>query len=545
VRERLREREVIRRRLARLADTCGAIRISLDETVRVINGRRGDPRCFDLLDRLLDQQVYRLAHWRVAAEGINYRRFFDVNELAAIRMENPAVFQEAHRLILRLVEAGQVTGLRIDHPDGLFDPPRYFLALQRERFAQVVRARLAREAAMADADREAVVAHAATTFEATCWAEPARPGCRPLYLVAEKILGKGERLPAHWVIHRTTGYELLNLVGGLFVDGRNEKAMSAARTAFTGPRTPFADLVYASKQFIMQVSMSSELDVLGHALSRLAERNRASRDFTLNSLTHALREVIACFPVYRTYIDGRGPEVALQDRACVEVAVAFARRRNPATNVSVFDFVRDTLLLRYPDTADEASRQDQRAFVQNFQQVTAPVTAKGVEDTAFYRHHRLVSLNEVGGELDRFGVPVEDFHRQCLARQERWPAGLSATSTHDTKRSEDMRARIHVLSEIPGEWRAAVGRWHRWNRKHAAGVDGRPAPDRNDEYLLYKTLVGAWPLAPIGGGGGRCLHGADPGLFAEGGQGGQSQYELDQPQRGLRWGAPRLRGPRP
>jgi (1->4)-alpha-D-glucan 1-alpha-D-glucosylmutase len=498
VRERQREKEVVRRRLALLAEACGAIRISIDETVRVFNGKRGDPRSFDLLDRLLDHQVYRLAHWRVAAEEINYRRFFDVNELAAIRMENPAVFHEAHRLILRLVEEGKVTGLRIDHPDGLFDPPRYFLALQRERFAQVVRARLARGPAMAEADREAAVAQAAATFEAACWAEPARPGCRPLYLAAEKILGKGERLPGHWAIHGTTGYEFLTLAGGLFVDAGNERAMTAVYTTFTGQRTPFGDLAYESKQLIMRVAMSSELNVLGHAFSRLAERHRSSRDFTLNSLTHALREVIACFPVYRTYIDGRSPEIALQDRACVEVAVAFAKRRNPATSASVFDFVRDMLLLRSPDNADETYRQDQRAFVQKFQQVTAPVTAKGVEDTAFYRYHRLVSLNEVGGEPDRFGTPVEDFHKQCLARQERWPAGLSATSTHDTKRSEDVRARIHVLSEMPRDWRAAAGRWHRWNRRHAAVVDGRPSPDRNDEYLLYQTLIGAWPLAPMG-----------------------------------------------
>jgi len=498
VRERMREKEVIRRRLARLAETCEAVRTSIEETVRIFNGKRGDPRSFDLLDRLLDDQAYRLADWRVAAEEINYRRFFDINELAAIRMENPAVFRETHRLILRLVEEGNVTGLRLDHPDGLFDPPRYFQALQRERFAQVVRARLLRGPAMTEPDREAVVAQAVAQFEAACREGPGQPGCRSLYLLAEKILARGERLPTQWTIHGTTGYEFLNLLGGLFVDGGNEKAMTAAYTAFTGQRTPFADLVYESKQLILQVSMSSELNVLGHALDRLSERNRYSRDFTLNSLTLALREVIACFPVYRTYIDGRSQEVALQDRACVEVAVAFAKRRNPATNVSVFDFVRDVLLLRYPENADEAYREDQRTFVQKFQQVTAPVTAKGVEDTAFYRYNRLVSLNEVGGEPDRFGISVEEFHKQCLARQEKWPTGLSATSTHDTKRSEDVRARIHVLSEIPREWRAAVGRWHRWNRRHAAEVDGHPAPDRNDEYLLYQTLVGACPLAPLG-----------------------------------------------
>ncbi|MBI2562304.1 MAG: malto-oligosyltrehalose synthase [candidate division NC10 bacterium] len=498
VRERMREKEVIRRRLARLVEACGPVRASIEETVRIFDGKRGDPRSFDPLDRLLDDQAYRLADWRVAAEEINYRRFFDINELAAIRMENPAVVRETHRLILQLVAEGKVTGLRLDHPDGLFDPPRYFLALQRERLAHVACARFDQQGGVAEPDRDAAVAVALQRFDATCQPDPAKAGCPPLYLLAEKILARGERLPIHWAIHGTTGYEFLTLVGGLFVDTSHEKAMTAACTAFAGQRTPYADLVHESKQLILQVSMSSELNVLGHALSRLAERDRHSRDFTLNSLTHALREVIACFPVYRTYIDGRSPEVTLQDRACVEVAVAFAKRRNPATNVSVFDFVRDVLLLRYPENADEAYREAQLAFVQKFQQVTAPVTAKGVEDTACYRYNRLVSLNEVGGEPDRFGISVEEFHRQCLSRQEKWPDGLSATSTHDTKRSEDVRSRIHVLSEIPREWRAAVGRWHRWNRRHASEVDGRPAPDRNDEYLLYQTLVGAWPLGPMG-----------------------------------------------
>jgi (1->4)-alpha-D-glucan 1-alpha-D-glucosylmutase len=499
VRERLREKEVIRRRLARLTEESGAVRASLEETVRIFNGKRGDPRSFDLLDRLLSDQAYRLSYWRVAAEEINYRRFFDINDLAAIRMENPAVFRQAHRLILTLVEEGKVTGLRLDHPDGLFDPPRYFQALQRERYAQAVRARVLPGAVRVWPDRDAAVEGAVEAFDRECAANPLRPGCRPLYLLAEKILAKGERLPTSWAIHGTTGYEFLNLVGGLFVDGANEKAVTAAYTAFTGQRAAYADAVYESKQLIMRASMSSELNVLGHALDRLSERNRYARDFTLNSLTHALREVIACFPVYRTYIDGRSPEISLQDRACVEVAVAFAKRRNPATDISVFDFVRDVLLLRYPENAEEAYREDQRAFVLKFQQVTAPVTAKGVEDTACYRYLRLVSLNEVGGEPDRFGIPLEEFHAQCQSRQERWPASLSATSTHDTKRGEDVRARISALSEMPREWRAAVGRWHRWNRRHAAEVDGRPAPDRNDEYLLYQTLIGAWPLAPLEG----------------------------------------------
>jgi (1->4)-alpha-D-glucan 1-alpha-D-glucosylmutase len=498
VQERMREKEVIRRRLAQLVEASEPIHTSIEETVRVFNGKRGDPRSLDLLDHLLDDQAYRLAHWRVAADEINYRRFFDVNELAAIRMENPAVFRETHRRILQLVEDGQVTGLRIDHPDGLFDPLRYFLALQRERWLQLVRTHLDRGPATSEPERDAVLARAAEQFDGACGAEPARPPCRLLYVVAEKILAKGERLPTQWAIHGTTGYEFLNVISGLFVNRRSEKALTAVYTAFTKRRTPFADLVYEAKRLIMEVSLSSELHVLGHALNRLSERHRYSRDFTLNSLVHALKEVIACFPVYRTYIDGDRPDVSLQDRACVEVAVAFAKRRNPATSASVFDFVRDVLLLRTPDGGDEAYRRDQRAFVQHFQQLTAPVTAKGVEDTAFYRYNRLVSLNEVGGEPERFGLSLEEFHAQCLARQERWPAGLSTTATHDTKRGEDVRARIHVLSEMPRAWRAAVSRWHRWNRRHATEVDGRRVPDRNDEYLLYQTLVGAWPLVTPG-----------------------------------------------
>ena len=499
IRERLREKEVIRRRLARLTGECEAVRISIQETIRIFNGKREDPRSFDLLDRLLGDQAYRLAYWRVAAEEINYRRFFDINELAAIRMENPAVFRETHRLILRLVAEGKVTGIRLDHPDGLFDPPRYFHALQRERALQASpsRAGVGREGrgtrpgerggsgrgTRSNADVSRIPPNSAAA-PCTCWRRrswPKESGC-PL---TGPSTGR-----------RDTSF--CTLVNGLFVDGRNERAITAVYGAFTGQRTSFADLVYESKRLIMRVAMSSELNVLGHALDRLSERNRHSRDFTLNSLTDALREVIACFPVYRTYIDGRSPEVSLQDRACVEVAVAFAKRRNPTTNVSVFDFVRDTLLLRYPEDADATYRQAQLAFVQKFQQLTSPVTAKGVEDTAFYRYHRLVSLNEVGGEPDRFGVSVEEFHQQCLARREKWPANLSATSTHDTKRSEDVRARIHVLSEIPRAWREAVSRWHRWNRRHLSEVDGRPAPDRNDEYLLYQTLVGAWPLLPPG-----------------------------------------------
>ncbi len=338
---------------------------------------------------------------------------------------------------------------------------------------------------------------AALAFETRCSEDSARAECRPLYVVAEKILGRGERLPTQWAIHGTTGYEFLNLVGGLFVDRANARAMTQAHAAFTGDRTSYADLVYESKKLIMEVSMSSELAVLGHALRRLAEKSRYSRDFPRKSLTDALREVIACFPLYRTYIEETTQEVDLQDRACIEVAVAFAKRRNPATSVSIFDFVKDVLLLRAPDTADDAYRREQRAFVLKFQQMTSPITAKGVEDTAFYRDTRLTSLNEVGGDPEQFGVSVEEFHRQCALRQQSWPGALSATTTHDTKRGEDVRARIHVLSEVPRPFRDAARRWHRYNRRHATVVEGQTVPGRSDEYLLYQTLLGAWPLGNL------------------------------------------------
>ncbi|HZS32795.1 MAG TPA: malto-oligosyltrehalose synthase [Methylomirabilota bacterium] len=497
VQERLREKEVIRRRLAELVDGCPPVQAAIAHTLETYNGKAGDARSFDLLDALLAEQSYRLCHWRVAADEINYRRFFDINDLAAIRIEHPAVFRATHQLVLGLVADGSVTGLRIDHPDGLYDPRGYFAALQRERVAQLAAVDgPGAGAGPGDGDPAARVER----FVTRCDPDPAGPGCRPLYVVAEKILGQGERLPPVWAVHGTTGYEFMNLVGGLFVDRTSERAMTALYGAFTGRRAPFSDLVYEAKQLILEVSMSSELSMLGHALDRLSQRSRYSRDFTLHSLTRVLREVIACFPVYRSYIDGRSVEIALQDRACVEVAVAFAKRRNPAISPSGFDFVRDTLLLRAPEQADDAHRAAQLAFVQRFQQLTAPVTAKGVEDTAFYRYHRLVSLNEVGGDPDRFGIGVEEFHRQCAARQAHWPGGLSATATHDAKRGEDVRARIHVLSELPRAWRAAVTRWHRWNRAHATRVDGVPAPDPNDEYLFYQTLVGAWPLEPAAGG---------------------------------------------
>jgi (1->4)-alpha-D-glucan 1-alpha-D-glucosylmutase len=490
--ERMREKEVIKRRIAHLCQNSAAVKAAVDEAIRSFNGRSGDPRSFDLMDGLISAQAYRPAFWRVAADEINYRRFFDINHLAAIRMELSRVFADAHRMIFDLLGEGKITGLRIDHPDGLWNPTHYFHQLQKHYL--LLRLRSGRdpgEPAPADLSSapweeeiETRLGELASRKEAAGW---------PLYVVAEKILGEGESLPGDWAVYGTTGYDFLNEVNGLFVDGANLRAMDRIYTQFAGAQIHFANLVNTWKKMIMLVSLASEVAALSHQLERISEKNRGYRDFTLNSLNFVLREIIAGLPVYRTYLTG--PEnIPERDMACIESAVEEAKRRNPRTAESIFDFVRDTLLLRNLQNFSPEDRQGLIQFVMKFQQITGPVMAKGLEDTAFYIYNRLVSLNEVGGHPEKFGVSPEDFHRRNQERHQDWPHTLLATSTHDTKRSEDVRARIDVLSEIPGEWRAAVSRWSRWNAPKKTLADGQPAPDRNDEYLLYQTLVGAWPV---------------------------------------------------
>jgi (1->4)-alpha-D-glucan 1-alpha-D-glucosylmutase len=455
--ERSREKEVIKRRLAQLTSTSPLVLAHIEHAVATLNGVAGSPRSFDRLDELLSAQPYRLAYWRVAAEEINYRRFFDINELAALRMEDPDVFQHAHAFAFELLRDGCIDGLRIDHVDGLYDPGDYLERLQ-------ARARDVRPDLFADGSR--------------------------LYLVVEKILGLDESLPP-WPVAGTTGYEFTAMVNGLFVDPSNERPMNEAFERFTRLRAPFREFAYRGKQLILRMSMSSELNVLGHALNRFSEQNRSYRDFTLNLLTYAMREIIASFPVYRTYVNGREEGVSTHDRRYIEYAVREAKRRNPRHPTVVFDFIRD-LLLKQADIPEDA-RDKHLRFVGKFQQVTSPVTAKGIEDTALYAYNRLVSLNDVGCEPDTFGVEPDALHAWLRHRAARWPHGLSASSTHDTKRSEDVRARINVLSEIPDEWRAAAGRWARINRRARVMLDGESYPSRNEEYLLYQTLLGTWP----------------------------------------------------
>jgi (1->4)-alpha-D-glucan 1-alpha-D-glucosylmutase len=494
--ERHREKEVIKRRLATLVDASCPVRAHIERNLAIFNGQTGDPHGLDLLDALLNDQAYRLSFWRVASDEINYRRFFDVNELVALNMEKEEVFRDTHGLILQLLREGKVTGLRIDHPDGLYDPGQYLRRLQEHFILDQARALVASEP---EYKGERAGEWEGPLLQALGRASGGESGDllrRPLYIVVEKILERDEPIPIDWPIHGTTGYAFLNELNGLFVDHRNAGAFSRLYHRWTRTETSFRDLVYQKKFLILQVSLSGELHMLAHQLDQLSEKNRWSRDFTLNSLRHALREIIACFPVYRSYISER--DIHEHDHLYIEAAVLRAKQKNPAISASIFEFVRDLLLLRYPTPASAGDRAEHHRFVGKFQQVTGPVTAKGVEDTAFYVYNRLVALNEVGGAPDRFGVSLADFHRYNRERRRHWPYALSTSSTHDTKRSEDVRARLNVLSEMPQEWQKCLARWHRLNKRHRIEQDGLTIPDRNDEYLLYQTLIGAWPLPGAG-----------------------------------------------
>ncbi len=489
--ERNREKEIAKRRIAALLAASPEIAEAVAETLHELNGTVDDPATFDQLDALLNEQPYRLAYWRVAGEEITYRRFFDINDMAAIRVELPNVFSESHEVVLRLLAEGKATGVRVDHPDGLWDPKAYLEQLQRS----YILARARAELAAVEPERE--VTDEELIQALTPWLAALKQGGRstpwPLHVLVEKILSEGEALPEDWATHGTTGYDFLNLVNGLFVDGANRRAIDRVYSQFTGTATSFRDLTNSTKKMIMLVSLSSEINMLSNMLDRITESNRWYRDFTLNSLTFAIREIIACLPVYRTYLAGPEFGPSRRDEANVEAAVSEAKRRNPRTAHSIFDFIRDTLLLRNIADFPEADRSSLVGFAMKFQQVTGPIMAKGVEDTAFYVYNRLTSLNEVGGNPAQFGTSLREFHRHNGERVRHWPHAMLATSTHDTKRSEDVRARINVLSEIPDDWRAALRRWSRLNARRKDRVDGAAAPDANDEYLLYQTLLGAWP----------------------------------------------------
>ncbi len=450
-------KQLAKRRLSEIA-TRPNIRQAIDEAVKSFAGTKGEPASYDALHDLLEGQYYRLSYWRVAAEEINYRRFFDINTLAAIRIEIPEVFEAAHQLVFELLAKGAVTGLRIDHIDGLWNPREYVQRLQ---------------------DRVRKMSETGTD--------------KPLYLVVEKILEVArEELPPDWPVYGTTGYEFANQAVQVLVNTRNQKAFDRLYSRFIDEDLIYTDLVYAKKKLTMDILLRSEVSALGRRLNELSELHRDFRDLTQNTLTSAVEEVIACFPVYRTYTSEDGVVSALDEKVILRAIVA-ARRRNPSIEKAVFDFLRGVLLLKLPERLTEEQRKAHVDFVMRFQQCSGPVMAKGLEDTTFYIYNRLVALNEVGGNPGMFGISVEEFHRMNQERAAHWPHCMLATSTHDTKRSEDARMRLVALSEIPEDWNAAIRAWSRMNRKQRTKIDDLVAPSPNEEYLLYQALVGIWP----------------------------------------------------
>jgi (1->4)-alpha-D-glucan 1-alpha-D-glucosylmutase len=441
----------MKRQLAEIAGADRAAAQWLDDLARGFDGNPGDLGSWMRLHELLEAQSYRPAYWRVAADEINYRRFFNINDLAGIRVEEREVFEATHRFVLSLLKDGKVHGLRIDHIDGLFDPKAYCERLR---------------------------------------AKAARPD-GSLYLVVEKILAPHERLPADWPVAGTSGYDTLNLVNGVFVDPAGRARLDRFYGRFTGRRESFDEVLHQSKKRIMQFNLASEMNVLAHELHRLSSKHLPTRDYTVRGLRDALEEALAELPVYRTYVTQDG--AAVSDRRYVDWAIARAKRNSQAADTSVFDFLHSVMTgdaARMPGfEADEVLR-----VAMKVQQVSGPVMAKGMEDTAFYRRFPLLSLNEVGGDPRRFAVSPAAFHQANRERLARLPLDMLASSTHDTKRGEDARARINVLSEIPGDWAREVLRWTRLNRSRRSEVEEIAAPEPNHEYLFYSTLVGAWPF---------------------------------------------------
>ncbi len=467
--QRRRDAAEFKRRLAELVRSDPPLAKAIDGALAALNEGGAADAGRDRLHALLEAQAYRLAFWRVASDEINYRRFFDINELAGLRMQNDAVFDATHELILGLAADGAVGGLRVDHPDGLYDPARYFAHLQ-QRYRERVTLR--------------------------------RPGAKEpphgIFVTLEKILAPHERLPDAWPVHGTTGYRFANAVNGLFVDRRAKGRVDRAWRAFAGDEAGTADRdAYRGKRVTMEQALASELALITGRALRLARADRRTRDFTFNTLRVAIREIVAHFPVYRTYVDAHGPSP--QDRRYVDWAVGRARARSRSSDPQVFDFLHDAFLGKAPEGRDDA-KAGYLEFAMRAQQFTAPVAAKGVEDTALYTFNRLVSVNEVGGDPEQFGLSVAAFHRLNADRASLWPHAMLATSTHDNKRSEDVRARIDVISEMAAEWRRAADRWHRLNRNRIHETDTGPAPSRNDEYLLYQTLVGSFPVESLGAG---------------------------------------------
>jgi (1->4)-alpha-D-glucan 1-alpha-D-glucosylmutase len=445
-RERADQVAFVKSMLWELYTSSAEIKDFIDGNIARFNGAEGDPASFDPLDRLLAEQLYRLSFWKVAAEELNYRRFFNINELISMRVEEEKVFRHTHQLIFNLVRQGKLTGLRIDHIDGLYDPLNYLKRIKEE------------------------LPH--------------------IYLTVEKILAPDEDLPPQWPLEGTTGYEFLNYCDGIFCARKNKSTLTDIYARFSGVSISCHQMAYEKKRLIIGKYMAGDIDGLARLLKRISSRDRHAADFTLYGLRRALVEVLTFFPVYRSYVSQESFSEA--DRSYLSEAIGKAKVSNPGLILEL-KFIERFLLLQFVAPSDEEKR-DWIHFVMRFQQLSGPLMAKGFEDTTLYVYNRLLSLNEVGGDPDRFGVSLQEFHRFNSRRRERWPYSMSASATHDTKRGEDARSRINVLSEIPEEWEQHLNDWSRINRAKKSIVRGEEMPDRNDEYFLYQALIGAFPL---------------------------------------------------
>ncbi len=422
------------------------IKTFLDDNVQLINGEKGHVASFQVLDELLSEQCFRLSFWKVASEELNYRRFFTINDLISLRVEKEDVFSVTHALIQRLIQEGRIHGLRIDHIDGLYDPQAYLNRLRQD--------------------------------------------VGDIYIVAEKILAQEERLAPSWPIQGTTGYDFLNAVNGVFCRKDHEKEFNKIYFRFTKLTTVYEQLVVHKKRLIIGKHMAGDIDNLAYLMKKVASRDRYGRDITLYGLRRALVEVMSFFPVYRTYISQE--LFTEQDRRFISQAIMKARQRAPGLCYEIH-FIEKFLLLDLVEQLSETEKNDFWHFIKRFQQLTAPIMAKGFEDTMFYTYNKLISLNEVGGEPSLFGLSLPDFHAFNGWRQRYCPFSMNATATHDTKRGEDVRARINVLSEIPVEWKQALARWKKFNRPKKHKKNAQTMPDANDEYFIYQTLLGTFP----------------------------------------------------
>jgi (1->4)-alpha-D-glucan 1-alpha-D-glucosylmutase len=436
---RHRDKVVLLDLLARLCEEEPKVSEAIDQSVSELNEN------LDALDDFLNQQNYRLSFWKTADQQLSYRRFFDVNSLIGLRVEREYVFEETHALVLDWLKRGVLDGVRVDHPDGLRDPLEYFKRLRE---------------------------HAPDAW-----------------VVGEKILEPGEFLRKSWPIQGTTGYDFLNVVAGVLVAPDGMMELSSIYGEFTGQPTDFHAIAHEKKINVTQEALGSDVNRLTSIFVEICEANRDRRDYTRAEVRRAIREVAACFSIYRTYVVPEREEITDEDRSYITEAIECAKEARQDIDSGLFDFLRDVLTMT-------AKGRQESEFLLRFQQFTGPVMAKGVEDTAFYCYNRLTGMNEVGSNPGRHGLSIEEFHTYCEKMQATNPATMTALSTHDTKRSDDVRARLAVLSEMPAKFGAVVQRWSRMNNAFRTRKSASEAmPDRNTEYLYYQTLIGAWPLS--------------------------------------------------